>query len=481
MNIKDLKPGSYKVTGYAPIAPVQGSGTAVQPNAKLGEGAAGEFAGNALRAVTAPLVRTGGAVENVLDQTLGRGINAVKGNGFVPTTSGQQAFGMANQIENNADTTFAGKAGTATGVIAPYFSPLGAEELGANLVSHLGLDAAKFGPKVAAYLASKAPALTRDIGIGTAQTGNLKEGALQGIAGTVGAEALGKTAKIVGGAGKGAVDAIGETASRIASGARKTVLESISPKLTAKETADALASRGGEKTGILGKVKVKVDPAVSRVADTVEKHVPGFADAKTLTEKINLTKDSVGKLATDLKQRVIASGQDRIYSFKELGSTLRKLEKSPQLVGDVEKTYGKVVDKALDIARSNGGKISDLFQARKEFDQYIEKVFPDLYSSERLTPMRSAIKDIRNAMTDFTAEHLPQDIGLRDSLTSQSHLLQAIENMAEKAASGTEKEVGTTGLGRRINAISNSKTGKAAKLIGTGALGMGALENFLKD
>jgi hypothetical protein len=98
-------------------------------------------------------------------------------------------------------------------------------------------------------------------------------------------------------------------------------------------------------------------------------------------------------------------------------------------------------------------QISDLFQARKDLDSYIEKVFPDLYSSERLTPMRSAVKDIRNALTDFTADHLPPDIGLRDSLTSQSHLLQAIENMAEKAASGVKTEVGTNVVERATSAV----------------------------
>jgi hypothetical protein len=166
---------------------------------------------------------------------------------------------------------------------------------------------------------------------------------------------------------------------------------------------------GGTKTGILRTIQTNIDPAVQRVADTVTKYVPEFSPKKSLVENINATKTAVSSLAEELKAKVVASGKDRIYSFKELGATLKKIEKSLQLVGDVEKTYNKVVSKALDIARSNGGKVSDLFQARKEFDSYIGKAFPDLYSSERLTPMRSAVKDIRNALTDFTAEHLPED------------------------------------------------------------------------
>lgn len=254
---------------------------------------------------------------------------------------------------------------------------------------------------------------------------------------------------------KAAKNAVVGTAEEQAAKQANKIIDVVSPKMTAKETTEALASRGGTKSGILGTVKVNTDPAVKRIADTVSKYVPDFSPKKTLVENINATKEAVSNLATDLKNKVIESGQDRIYSFKELGSKLKAIEKSPQLVGDIEKTYDKVVGKAMDIARSNGGKVSDLFQARKEFDEYISKVFPDLYSSERLTPMRSAIKDIRNAMTDFTAEHLPEDVGLRDSLTSQHHLMTAVENMSGKAASGAAKEVGTNVFDRATSALKN--------------------------
>lgn len=92
---------------------------------KLGQGAAGEFAGNVVRSVVAPLVRTGGAIESGLDQTLGRGINVLKGNGNVPTTSGQRAQEAAQSIEDNASDTTAGKVGTFVGETIPYLLPMG--------------------------------------------------------------------------------------------------------------------------------------------------------------------------------------------------------------------------------------------------------------------------------------------------------------------------------------------------------------------
>lgn len=230
------------------------------------------------------------------------------------------------------------------------------------------------------------------------------------------------------------------------------IVDTVAPKLTAAESAKALAARGGTKTGILGTIKTNVDPAVARIADTVKQLVPDFNPSKSLVENINATKATVSTLADELKRSVIASGKDRIYSFKELGSTLKSLPKPTLLVGDAEKVYSRVITKAMEIARSNGGKVSDLFQARKEFDQFVSDAIPNLYSSDTQTAMRIAIRNVRNAMTDFTAEHLP-DIGLRDSLTNQSRLIDAIENMSEKAASGASKEVGTNILGRASTAI----------------------------
>lgn len=414
---------------------------------KLGEGAAGDFAGNLIRSVAAPLVSTGGLLEKGLDQTIGRVGNAIAGNGFTPTHTGDAADQTAESINAGASDSLAGNAGSMVGTIAPYFTGAGEEETAVQVASmlpklaeHLGMSAESLLPKIAGFLAKNAPTMARDAAIGTAQTGDPVQGAEIGLGSVVGKRILGKGAEAV------------------SSSPEKTtaaITDMVSPKLTAKETAEALANRGGTKDGPLGAIKLNEDPEGKRLADAIQEHVPGFSPKKTLVENINATREAVGKLASDLKDRVVASGQDRIYSFKELGSALKAVPKPTLLVGDLEKVYGNVVSKAMEIARSNGGKVSDLFQARKEFDDFVSREFPNLYSSDTLTPMRSAIKGIRNAMTDFTAEHLPEDVGLRDSLTSQSRLLDAIENMSSKAASGADKEIGTNIIDRATSALKN--------------------------
>jgi hypothetical protein len=249
--------------------------------------------------------------------------------------------------------------------------------------------------------------------------------------------------------GPKAVSAIAKLAGdKVAATAARKVLETVAPKMTAKETADALATQGGTRSGMLGKIKVNLSPSVLKIADAVTQHVPDFNPSKSLVENVNATKEAIGTLASDLKNQVVQSGKDRIYSFKELGSALRSAEKPTLLVGDLEKVHGKVLDKMMQIARDNGGKVSDLFDARKEFDQFISREFPYLYSSDTLTPMRVAVKKIRNTVNDFIAQHLPEDIHFHDSLLKQSRLFDAVENMSEKAAAGATKEVGTNAIER---------------------------------
>lgn len=332
-------------------------------------------------------------------------------------------------------------AGTAGGIIGSFITPLLSDDVKTKVGGAIG----DIQNKV-----NSIPGMTPDIAKSLGDVFNAYT--LKG-----GAKAVPKIADAASAVKTAVTDAKGALAERSAASTAAKITDVVSPKLTARESADALASRGGTKTGILRTIKANVDPAVQRISDTVKKFVPDFNPAKSLTENINVTKKAASSMATDLKKAVVESGQDRIYSFKELGTALKGVEKPTMIAADatLSRAYDLVTSKAMEIARSNGGKISSLFQARKEFDGFVEKQFPNLYSSDTLTPMRQAIKGIRNAMTDFTAEHLPEDLNLHDRLMDQSRLLEAIENMATKAASGAQKEVGTNVLGRATSALKN--------------------------
>jgi len=91
--------------------------------------------------------------------------------------------------------------------------------------------------------------------------------------------------------------------------------------------------------------------------------------------------------------------------------------------------------------------------ARSEFDAFIAKQFPNLYSSETLTPMRQAIRDVREAINDVVDSRLPEGklpdgTSFRDSLKRQTLLYDAIENAAPKTP-----KVGSNSITRFEQAI----------------------------
>ena len=254
------------------------------------------------------------------------------------------------------------------------------------------------------------------------------------------------------------------------------VLETIKPNMTPTRTKEALLNNGVEKKGLLRTVRLKEDPYDVAIANTVKKNVPDFDTGKPLLYNINAVQTTVRDMATKLKQRVHAEGEGRIFSFKEFASALNSIDRPLLISSDVtlNNAYNRVIAKALEIVKKKGGKVPNLLDSRQEFDAFIKKQFPNLWKSDTLTPMRQAVKDIRNAMTDFTVKNLPENTGLRESYLIQTRLLTAMENMADKASKGITKEVGTTALERYGNRHPIQKgLAKRSLDVGTSALGLG--------
>lgn len=227
-------------------------------------------------------------------------------------------------------------------------------------------------------------------------------------------------------------------------------LETVSAPLTPKETARALATRGTTKKGLLGDVHLADDPFDVKVKEAVTANVPKFNPSKGLLYNINETRNSVNRLKNDLKKTMQELGQDRIYSFRELGSSLSRVEMPDIVAADetLARLHGLLIQRALNIAKKKGGKVSNLLDVRQEFDNMIKKQYGDIYSSERYSPLKSVVMEIRNELNDFTARNLPEGSGYEDSLLDQHLLLEALENMSEKASKGATKELGVTPMGQ---------------------------------
>ncbi len=234
-------------------------------------------------------------------------------------------------------------------------------------------------------------------------------------------------------------------------GGEDAVLEAVSPRLTPKNMARAVAERGTEKKGLLGEVRLKPSPRDIQTANAVKENVPKFNPNKPLVNQIDSVQSVVNTMKKQLKQKVQELGNDRIYSYRELGSALRNIDVPDVIAADSYLTNlnNRLIGHALRIAKEKKGKVSNLLDARQEFDRLVKKQYPNIYSAvDRTSPLRETVKNIRNALTDFTVKNLPEGSGLKESLLTQHELINAIEAISEKATKGGTKEIGTNSLSR---------------------------------
>lgn len=274
-------------------------------------------------------------------------------------------------------------------------------------------------------------------------------------------------------AGKGFQVAKGAVNKALGKTAIKEIAKDVAPELGGKALIKSAGKGGLIKTALKGEIKPVLGKAVDDVAETVSKSVPNFSKLKTFTDKLNATIEAVYKEADVLKQQVIASGKDILYPFKELNSRLKAIAKPIIIKSDatLSKQFDLVREAALKIAQKNGGKISNLFDARKEFDDLVRQQFPNLYDRAN-APMKEAILSIRREMNDFIAEQLP-DVNFKESLLNQSRLFDAIDNLAPKAVS----EIGTTRASRFVNKfpLTTAAAKGAAKFGLAGLVGGGSV------
>lgn len=250
--------------------------------------------------------------------------------------------------------------------------------------------------------------------------------------------AIGAGTGAVGGAVLGAVG--GKIGQKITQTSEDRALEIISPKLTSTEKEAAVTSGRTKTSGLFNSIKVTPDKQTKEAAKVVADIVK---PNKTLSENVNLVRGAISEEANALKQKI--GTVNHPYTFKELNSKLASVDKPISIKSDatLSKQFDLVRQAFMDIAKKNGGDVSSLLDSRKEFDQLVDKEFPNLYDREN-APMRNAITSIRNEVNNFIEDNLPNDVSYKDSLKKQSLMYHAIDNMGTKA----KDEVGTNSLNR---------------------------------
>jgi hypothetical protein len=152
---------------------------------------------------------------------------------------------------------------------------------------------------------------------------------------------------------------------------------------------------------------------------------------KSVSENVMNLKKWISELWEQTKQEII-NNWDSIFNTKTIFSKLDNIEKPVMVKSEtsLNNAYDLVKNKVKDLITKSKKKYSSLLEVRKEFDNYISKEFPDLYTNEKLTPIKSAIMTYRRTLNDFISEWLPKWNKFKELLKQQSDIYEAIDMLA---------------------------------------------------
>lgn len=247
-------------------------------------------------------------------------------------------------------------------------------------------------------------------------------------------------------------------------------IEATRPILSKKEEIQAIGSRRGTTRGLFRK-KVAIEPSKrdKEVAEAVRGIIRKSAPE---TENIARIADDVTKIDKSITDGI--KNNDAIFNNLQLRSALKNAKEESRVIfaGDktLENRYDAVTDELFRNLEKNN--LSNLFQARKRFDAVVRKKFPRTFDgSPGDNVQRNAILDVRRQVNEFIADNLKEGSKFKSSLRREHLMLEAIENLAEKAQQRVPKKGGRKILNFVIGAVAGgalSSLGVAAIQAGSG-------------
>lgn len=219
----------------------------------------------------------------------------------------------------------------------------------------------------------------------------------------------------------------------------KKIADTILPKMTPSVRAERAAKWLYSERWVFNKVINKLDNNEKEMLNTVKNFI---SPKKSIVSNINKARDVLYTETNNLQNKL--SNSSYTWKTKDVINAMDKLEKPIALKwGDLEKQYNAVKQAFKKILDSSNKDAKWLLQARKEFDLLVSKEFPNLYSSDTLTPMKTAITNLRKVPNQILNDWIWDDL-VKKSLRKQSLIMDAIDNMATKT-----EDINSSSLSRR--------------------------------
>jgi len=274
-------------------------------------------------------------------------------------------------------------------------------------------------------------------------------------------------------AGRAAEGLTAKADAQIAGTKAQFVDDLIMPKLTAAVRVEQVG-RTSQK-GVLNTKKVKLNPKEQEISKVV-----GALDVdskKTLQANYNIISKEVAKesdsLVAALKNQDVSIPRQEFLAA--LDRALIRLKENPLIVGDAEKTAGKILVKMRQLVNANKGTGSGLLKARKELDAWMRsQKGPSVFDPKNENALSIALREIRQTTNDFIEAKTP-NVAVKESLRKQSNLLKAMDNIAPKAADeGKNALFRAWQIASKILPIRGEFNQTLAVIFGVGGLGAAA-------
>lgn len=253
------------------------------------------------------------------------------------------------------------------------------------------------------------------------------------------------------------------------------VLKAVSPRLTTEAAVEATKTAPQGVRGLISTVPTKRTEAMANVAKNI------FNPKKTFSENSTNVESTIVNKAQELANK---PELERPYIFRELQSDFKKME-LPHFIKTSEATVQRraksIINKFMEIAKENEGKLNGLLKSRKEFDVWMKKEYKNVFDKEG-DAVSDLTRKIRDTVHTFIEKRAPE-AEIKKSLKEQNLLYDVKDVFDRKAVLGELQkagEIGSTRLSRfwerYPNLIGASKTlGKAGLIAGLTTVGAGGL------
>jgi len=243
---------------------------------------------------------------------------------------------------------------------------------------------------------------------------------------------------IVGRAG----ERVGAAATRQTVETRASFIDDLVRPKTTKKVREAEILRTSEGAGLTGGRTVTPAASEKAIADVVTT-IPGVTKKNTDLKNLQvIQKENVreaASLATKLEQSTVKIPRTDIRSAMD--DVVLKLKDNPLLVGDAAKTGERVVAQANKFLSAEKNTPAGVLRARKQFDAWVKNQKPKIFDPQTESALSIAVREPRQAMNDIIERAVPT-LGVKKSLSRQSKMFDAIDNIGPKAADEAATKIG---------------------------------------